>query len=82
MLEIQFLGPISFNLYQIGMNVHVDGILPTGPYPPCFRVADRALLAGYPWCVIGVKPKTSQMAIGYTRLKLLYHIYLFDITFN
>ena len=33
-----------------------DGILPKGPYPPCLRMADRALLAGYPryimtsWC--------------------------------
>ena len=25
-----------------------DGILPIGPYPPCLRMADRALLAGYP----------------------------------
>ena len=25
-----------------------DGILPKGPYPPCLRLADRALLAGYP----------------------------------
>ena len=27
---------------------HIDGILPKGPYPPCLRMADRALLAGYP----------------------------------
>ena len=25
----------------------LDGILPKGPYPPCLRMADRALLAGY-----------------------------------
>ena len=25
-----------------------DGILPKGPYLPCLRMADRALLAGYP----------------------------------
>ena len=25
-----------------------DGILPKGPYPPCLRMADRALLAWYP----------------------------------
>ena len=24
-----------------------DGILPKGPYPPCLRMTDRALLAGY-----------------------------------
>ena len=27
---------------------HIEGILPNGPYPPCLRMADRALLAGYP----------------------------------
>ena len=27
---------------------HLDGVLPKGPYPPCLRMADRALLAGYP----------------------------------
>ena len=26
----------------------IDGIPPKGPYPPCLRMADRALLAGYP----------------------------------
>ena len=28
--------------------LEIDGILPKGPYPPCLRMADRALLAGYP----------------------------------
>ena len=28
--------------------VYIEGILPKGPYPPCLRMADRALLAGYP----------------------------------
>ena len=27
---------------------YIQGILPKGPYPPCLRMADRALLAGYP----------------------------------
>ena len=26
---------------------YIEGILPKGPYPPCFHMADRALLAGY-----------------------------------
>ena len=26
----------------------IEGILPKGPYPRCLRMADRALLAGYP----------------------------------
>ena len=28
--------------------LYIEGILHKGPYPPCLRVADRALLAGYP----------------------------------
>ena len=32
----------------------IDGILPKGPYLPCLRMADRALLAGYPWNVVEV----------------------------
>ena len=27
---------------------HIDGILPKRPYPPCLRMAERVLLAGYP----------------------------------
>ena len=26
----------------------IEGVLTKGPYPPCLRMADRALLAGYP----------------------------------
>ena len=28
--------------------IHIEGILPKGPYPPCVSMAGRALLAGYP----------------------------------
>ena len=28
--------------------LHIEGILPKGPYPPCVSMADRALFAGYP----------------------------------
>ena len=28
-------------------NAYFDGILPKGPYPPCLRMADRALSTGY-----------------------------------
>ena len=31
-----------------GLGGNNDGILPKGPYPPCLRMADRALLAGCP----------------------------------
>ena len=27
---------------------YIEGILPKGPYPPCLRMEDRTLLAGYP----------------------------------
>ena len=27
---------------------YIEGILSKGPYPLCLRMADRALLAGYP----------------------------------
>ena len=28
----------------------VEGMPPKGPYPPCLRMAGRAVLAGYPRC--------------------------------
>ena len=31
-----------------GARTAMEGILPKGPYPPCLRMVDRALLAGYP----------------------------------
>ena len=33
------------------VGLHVDGILPKWPYPPCLRMANSALLAGYHRCV-------------------------------
>ena len=41
---------VSTAAWKILIN-QVDGILPKGPYPPCLRMADRALLAGYPQSV-------------------------------
>ena len=41
---------------QINLKDHIEGILPKGPYPPCLRMADRALLAGYPQCLVSVVP--------------------------
>ena len=32
---------------MVNLAMHIEGILPKGPYPPCLRMADRALLAGY-----------------------------------
>ena len=50
---------ISAKWWQFYANLNVDGILPNGPYPPCFRMADRALLAGYPQCVSGIMIPTD-----------------------
>ena len=27
---------------------YIESVLPKGPYPPCLRMADRALFAEYP----------------------------------
>ena len=51
------------------------GILPKGPYPPCLRMADRALLAGYPRIVqgwnkfisISLSPAIAQVAVHWWR---------------
>ena len=39
-----------YTVKQIMICAEHEGILPKGPYPPCLRMADRALLAsrGYP----------------------------------
>ena len=45
--------PIMYCLLSMYDSIsYVDGILPKGPYPPCLRMADRALLAGYPRCIV------------------------------
>ena len=48
----QYQGYVSQSCTKITVTTqsktHFDGILPKGPYPPCLRMADRALLAGYP----------------------------------
>ena len=38
---------LTFQFLSIFL-AYFEGILPKGPYPPCLRMADRALLAGYP----------------------------------
>ena len=38
----------------------IEGILPKGPYPPCLRMADKALLAGYPLYLSGQWVKCSR----------------------
>ena len=36
-------------------NCDIEGILPQGPYPPCLRMADKALLAEYPRYFINIR---------------------------
>ena len=43
-----FVSDIILKYHQQRSIQKLDGILPNGPYPPCLRRADRALLAGYP----------------------------------
>ena len=47
-----FIHSISIVAHAVMCRNHVmwqfKGILPKRPYPPCLRMADRALLAGYP----------------------------------
>ena len=40
-------GLMSYSLSFFDSFCDIDGILPKGPYPPCLRMADWALLAGY-----------------------------------
>ena len=45
----------------------MDGILPKGPYPPCLRMADRALLAGYTRymvCIVSIWVKIYHIIMG------------------
>ena len=37
-----------YTLLKLKFQPHIEGILPKGPYPPCLRMAARALLTGYP----------------------------------
>ena len=39
---------LAITISNLHPSTYIDGILPKGPYPPCLRMADRALLAGYP----------------------------------
>ena len=40
--------PYKTSCFWLTASPHIEGILSKGPYPPCLRMADRALLAGYP----------------------------------
>ena len=56
------------------LSTYYDGILPKGPYPPCLRMVDRALLAGYPWINFIVSTMTfpADGTLSTTRCKVIY----------
>ena len=43
---------------------YCEGILPKGSYPPCLRMADRALLAGYPRLIISIVQSSRGRVVG------------------
>ena len=79
-LNSSVLVMISLSYFKLS----IEGILPKGPYPPCLRMADRALLAGYPRNVIPVVSLSSQgmslqcFSLGVTYL-LLTHWIMYEI---
>ena len=49
MVRVVAKGDINSRLFvETAWIPKIEDILPKGPYPPCIRMADRALLAGYP----------------------------------
>ena len=58
-IALCFVREKELKTHSLLSRTHIDGILPKGPYPPCLRMADRALLAGYPRyegrCVTGYR---------------------------
>ena len=48
----------------IVMYLSVEGILPKGPYLPCLRMADRAILVGYPRYLSNVAKPASGSVNG------------------
>ena len=59
-------------------NPYMEGILPKGPYPPCLRMADRALLAGYSRYLVYGCPyeliEPTQVALSRQSVQLYQHI--------
>ena len=53
-----------------------EGILPKGPYPPCLRMADRVLLAGYPRKYVIQNHATCRVC--FARCMSLNHRYVLD----
>ena len=61
-------------VHDIERKPQFDGILPSGPYPPCLRMADRALLAipsHYRWWRTEIKSLQSRFYTGFVLQTLL-----------
>ena len=61
------------NIKPKELTKHIDFILPKGPYRPCLRMADRALLAGYPRYALcplwGISPSSNSCVFWYPVLQ-------------
>ena len=53
-----------------------EGILPKGPYPPCLRMTDRGLLAGYPQFVStrNISSEQKETDATYERAQLHWRV--------
>ena len=61
------------NIKPQQLTKHIDGILSKGLYPPCLRMADMALLSGYPryslWPLWGISPSGHSWVFWYPVLQ-------------
>ena len=65
---------------RLHKNAHFEGILPKGPYPPCLRMADRALLAGYPRFMSGGVAWYISLLCACLLVRNMFHIHC--VTFS
>ena len=62
--------------------MHFDGILPKGSYPPCLRLADRTLLAGYPRHVLQDHESTFAIQSKLRKVGCLQPQYMFHLFYS
>ena len=53
---------------------YIEGILPKGPHPPCSRMADSALLAGYPRYLIMLSANVGHFVEPSVCQKILFSV--------
>ena len=66
----------SYHIFRKKLLAQVEGILPKGPYPPCLRMADRALLAGYPRSVLTWDYTMLVVMAGLNKANITMHCYV------